>query len=137
MNIVQNDKLLYIIYYIMLILVLVIVLIIDFIYLSLSYKPFISMIQIVQQDDVIEYNYIAAMMTYFLLAFAIDYFIIKNNKNEIDAMILGIIIYGVYDLTNMALLKNWNYNIALQDILWGGVLFYITTIIYYRINYYL
>ncbi|NJL44416.1 MAG: DUF2177 family protein [Nitrosarchaeum sp.] len=36
--------------------------------------------------------------------------------------LLGIIIYGVYDLTNYALLKGWTLPVVLVDITWGGIL---------------
>jgi len=64
---------------------------------------------------------------YFLLVFVINYFIIQKNKNVKDAFILGLVIYAVYEFTNLALLKNWKVTTALVDTLWGGLLFGSTT----------
>jgi uncharacterized membrane protein len=36
--------------------------------------------------------------------------------------LLGLLAYGTYDLTNMAVLKDWGARIAAADILWGIVL---------------
>jgi uncharacterized membrane protein len=33
--------------------------------------------------------------------------------------LLGLVIYGAYDLTNLAILKNWPLTISLIDIAWG------------------
>jgi uncharacterized membrane protein len=33
--------------------------------------------------------------------------------------LLGLVIYGAYDLTNLAILKNWSLAISLIDIAWG------------------
>lgn len=34
----------------------------------------------------------------------------------------GAILYGVYDLTNLAILEKWTLTVALADILWGSTL---------------
>jgi uncharacterized membrane protein len=34
---------------------------------------------------------------------------------------LGLVVYGVYDLTNLAILKGWTVPVAAVDILWGVV----------------
>jgi uncharacterized membrane protein len=74
-------------------------------------------------------DFIAAILTYVLLIFAVYYFIIQQNKNEKDAFLLGICIYGVYELTTKALLKNWSYKTVIIDTLWGGTLLSLTTFI--------
>jgi len=33
--------------------------------------------------------------------------------------LLGLLVYGTYDLTNMAVLRNWGLRIAAADVLWG------------------
>ncbi len=39
------------------------------------------------------------------------------------------VIYGVYETTNYALLKNWSILTVFIDTLWGGLLFAFTTYI--------
>lgn len=34
----------------------------------------------------------------------------------------GLIVYGVYDLTNMAVLDKWTWRMTLADMAWGGFL---------------
>lgn len=41
--------------------------------------------------------------------------------------LLGFIIYGIYDMTNMAVLKEWPFPVALLDICWGTFLCSITS----------
>jgi uncharacterized membrane protein len=36
--------------------------------------------------------------------------------------IFGIVLYGVYDMTNQSLLRNWPLKVTFVDILWGGSL---------------
>ena len=43
------------------------------------------------------------------------------------AFFIGIVIYGVYNTTNAALLTNYNTLLAVQDTIWGGVLLATTT----------
>jgi uncharacterized membrane protein len=57
------------------------------------------------------------------------YFIIKENKSVLDAFILGFCTYGIYETTNLSLLNKWDYNIALIDTIWGGILYALTTYI--------
>ena len=47
--------------------------------------------------------------------------------------VLGFIIYGIYELTNHATIKNWPLFMVFIDTLWGGVLFALTTIITYHL----
>lgn len=41
----------------------------------------------------------------------------------------GLVLYGVYDMTNLAVLENWTWKVAIADIAWGGVLCGITTLL--------
>ena len=58
------------------------------------------------------------------------YFIIYKKGSYLDAFLLGFFIYGVYETTNMAIIKNWDYRIGLIDLSWGGFLFLITSYLY-------
>lgn len=33
--------------------------------------------------------------------------------------VLGLLVYGTYDLTNMAVLRDWGWKIAAADVVWG------------------
>lgn len=76
------------------------------------------------------YKIISAILAYLFLAYAIYYFIIKKNLTKFDALILGIIIYGVYNTTNYFSINNYSGEVAIKDTIWGGILFYLVTSFY-------
>jgi uncharacterized membrane protein len=61
------------------------------------------------------------------------YFILKNKRPVQDAFLLGLVIYGVYETTTYALLKNWNFATVMVDTLWGGILLALTTYLTYKL----
>lgn len=104
----------------------ILLVVIDFLYLRIIKGYFSSQIQQVQGSPM-KINYLGAVICYILLIVGLNYFIIKPNKSVSDAFLLGIIIYGVYETTNYALLKNWSIFTVIIDTLWGGLLFASTT----------
>jgi uncharacterized membrane protein len=106
----------------------IIFIVLDFVYLNLIKGYFDNQIKMVQGSP-IKINYLGAALCYILLIFGINYFIIKPRKSVSDAFLLGIIIYGVYETTNLALFKNWSILTVIIDTLWGGILFAATTYI--------
>jgi uncharacterized membrane protein len=101
---------------------------IDFIYLNVMKGYFMNQIQSVQGSQP-KFNYLGAALCYIFLIAGINYFIIKPRKSVNEAFLLGIVIYGVYETTNYALLKNWSLMTVIIDTLWGGLLFAATTYI--------
>jgi uncharacterized membrane protein len=69
-----------------------------------------------------------AAIVYILLAIGLYYFIIKPGRSALDAGILGLVIYGTFDFTNYAMLKNYDIQVAIMDTIWGSLLFAITTL---------
>jgi uncharacterized membrane protein len=110
----------------------VIFVILDGIYLNLIKGYFNKQVKAIQGSD-IQINFIATAITYIFLIFGINYFIIQKHKSIQDAAILGLIIYGVYELTNLALFKNWSILTVIIDTTWGATLFALTTSIVYKI----
>jgi len=98
----------------------------DSIYLNLAKGYFANQIKQVQGTP-IKLNYVAAIVCYIFLITGLNYFIIQPNKSVSDAFLLGIVIYGVYETTNLALLEKWSWLTVFMDTLWGGVLFALTT----------
>ena len=101
---------------------------IDFIYLNLIKGYFYNQIKIIQGSEP-KINYLGAALCYIFLITGINYFIIRPHKSVSEAFLLGIIIYGVYETTNYALIKNWSILTVIIDTLWGGILFGLTTYI--------
>jgi uncharacterized membrane protein len=100
--------------------------VLDSIYLNFMTKYFSSQVQKVQNAP-IQLNFAATFICYVFLITGLNYFIIIPNKSVSDAFLLGLVIYGVYETTNLALFKNWSWLTAIIDTLWGGSLFAITT----------
>jgi uncharacterized membrane protein len=101
---------------------------IDFIYLNLIKDYFNNQIKLVQ-GSTIKMNILATLLCYIFLIFGINYFIIQPNRSIQDAFLLGLLIYGVFETTNMALFSKWAWLTVLIDTLWGGILFALTTFI--------
>jgi uncharacterized membrane protein len=105
-----------------------VLLIIDFLYLSLIKNYFYKQVRLVQGTNP-TINIFGVILCYIFLVFGLNYFILNKNKSVLDAFLLGIIIYGVYETTNYSLLKNWSIVTVIMDTLWGGILFALTTFI--------
>jgi uncharacterized membrane protein len=100
----------------------------DFVYLNVIKDYFLNQIKLVQGSEP-KVNFLGVALCYIFLIAGINYFIIKPRKSVNDAFLLGIVIYGVYETSNYALLKNWSIFTVIIDTLWGGLLFAFTTYI--------
>jgi uncharacterized membrane protein len=123
-----------------LVILAVIMTLIDFVYLTTIGDFFSKNIKKIQGSP-IKMKYLGAIICYPLMIFGLYYFIIKNRKNYKnnmdmvrDAVILGWVIYGVYESTNYAILDKWNLEMVIIDGVWGGILFGLTTYIYLLIS---
>lgn len=102
--------------------------ILDYFYLNLAKNYFENQVQLVQGSP-LKLNYLGAILCYIFLIFGINYFIIKPKRSIQDAFLLGLIIYAVFETTNLALFSKWSWFTVLIDSLWGGTLFALTTYI--------
>tara|TARA_B100001741_G_C16265739_1_gene465277 strand:+ start:34 stop:396 length:363 start_codon:yes stop_codon:yes gene_type:complete len=82
------------------------------------------------QGETMTVKNVPAFFAYLFLVIAFYYFIILQKKSYLDAFILGIVIYGVYEGTNFAIFKKWNWTTFFLDTLWGGILFVLTLAVY-------
>lgn len=104
----------------------IILLALDAVYLTTTKTMFAEQVAQVQRVAM-NVRLTGAIACYALLILGLNYFILFEQKTILDAFLLGIIIYGVFDSTNYALFKHWKPTIALMDTLWGGILFALTT----------
>jgi len=111
----------------------VIVLILDGIFLSLNRGFFNKQLVSVQKSEV-SMNAFGAIMAYIFIVMSLYFFIIREKKSVAQAFLLGLCIYGVYEYTNYAVFTNWRLKTTLVDTLWGGILFALTTFLYYKIK---
>lgn len=73
-------------------------------------------------------NFVAAGALYLLYAAGITGFVVLPALDAgslvragLGGALLGLVVYGVYDLTNLAVLKGWTLPVTLVDMLWGAV----------------
>jgi uncharacterized membrane protein len=104
----------------------IILVIIDGIYLNLFKGYFSNQVQKVQNSP-LKLNMISAFICYLFIITGLNYFIIQPNKSVNDAFLLGIVIYGIYETTNLSIFTNWSWITVIIDTLWGGILFALTT----------
>lgn len=70
----------------------------------------------------------AAFVVYILLALGISQFTIplSADSNMVETFFrgafLGLIVYGVYDMTALAVLRDWPIGNSIVDIIWGSFL---------------
>lgn len=69
-----------------------------------------------------------ALLVYFILAVAIRYFVIGSDLGRVRmrgvlgrGFLLGIVTYGMYNLTNLATIAAWTTTFSVIDILWGSI----------------
>lgn len=69
----------------------------------------------------------AGLLCYLLLAFVIWWFVIETFSKDksfwkglFDSALLGLAMYGVYNLTNKATLDRYGWNVVVVDSLWGS-----------------
>lgn len=80
-----------------------------------------------------------AFITYLLMSYGLYNYVYKNinaNNWENDTLskgfVFGIVLYGVFDFTNLAIFSNYSFTTAMIDVLWGGTLMALTTnFVYY------
>ena len=108
------------------IILIVILGILDFLWLGVVAKKF----YVKEFGDMIKspFNIYSAIGVYLLLAIGIFIFVLNNNfvKSPLTALLIGaifgIVVYGVYDLTNFATIKDYSLKLVFVDMIWGAVI---------------
>ena len=77
-----------------------------------------------------EVRVLSAVGAYVLMVLAWVYFVYRPyrvHKNIWNAVktgaMLGFVIYGIFELTNFALIKKWDFKFVIMDTLWGASLY--------------
>lgn len=100
----------------------IIVLVIDIFWLNfVMAKPYKKMIKNIQGSDMVA-NYPYAIAAYLMVVLLLNFIIIKNDLSLLDSFVIGICTWGLYDFTAGAVIKGWRLDLALLDVLWGGLL---------------
>jgi uncharacterized membrane protein len=99
-------------------------------------KAFGSMIKNIQNGSPMKTRMIPGIICFFVLAFGYTYFILPRIRDEAivqDSLkygaVFGLVVYAVYDLTNLATFGKYSTTTAIVDILWGGVLGFLVSML--------
>ena len=114
------------------IIAIVTLLILDFIWIAMymgnKYQKQITDIQ----GSKMETKPFQALLAYILIAIGLNLFVLPNIRKGYEledslkyGLTFGIVVYGVYDFTAGAVLKNWDTKLALIDVAWGGLVYFI------------
>ena len=118
-----------------LVVVAVAMLLMDYVWLTLQYNYNASVIKNVQKS-VMKMRYVPAALVYLIMPITVTYFAILQSKSLTESIqkgaLLGLAMFGVYDLTNLATFDNWTTRMALQDMAWGTFLCSVTAGIGYK-----
>ena len=103
-----------------------ILLILDILWLKLFMGPrYTIMVKKIQNSEM-KVNFISALISYTLMVYLLNNVVIKYNLSNLETFLFGIGLYGVYDFTAGAVFKNWDFKLAIIDILWGGFVYFIS-----------
>jgi uncharacterized membrane protein len=94
--------------------------------MSKFYKTELGSLARVQGDALAPVIWAAAVV-YVLIPLGIVLFVLPRVSPDhliasalMWGFIYGIVLYGVYDMTNYSLVSSWSLRMSLVDILWGG-----------------
>lgn len=107
----------------------------DFIWLNYVGKRFylegIGKLLRLNSNGSIDPNYYAALLVYGALIIGIFSFVIPLAHNSLERFLygalFGLLVYIIYDFTNLAIVNNWPLKISIIDSLWGMILCAITS----------
>lgn len=132
-----------------LIVLAVIVLALDAVFLYLAKDLFSRQVMLVQ-GSALKVNIPSAAICYLLIVLGLYYFVLRHiivpNATSAAASIqtmrlgdgmktaffLGILVYGVYETTTLAILRNWSPTTAIIDTTWGGTLFALSAYFFHK-----
>jgi uncharacterized membrane protein len=102
---------------------LVLLLLLDAVWLTANAPASRRLIATIQGAP-LQIRWIPAAIVYLLIAAGVVVFAVTDSALESAGRgaLLGLVIYGVYDLTNLATLTNYTVPYALADIVWGTFL---------------
>lgn len=97
-----------------------------FIAKNLYFEQYASWLNLVNGQ--LKFVWWSALFVYLLFAFSIVVFIapLADDKLLLAAgygAALGLLVYGVYDFTCLAIFRNWPVGMAFVDLLWGTFLY--------------
>ena len=111
----------------------IVLLLLDSIYLMIAQPAFSRQIVSIQHSPV-QFRLFSALVCYVLLIGGLNFFVLRRRRPLIEAFLLGLVVYGVYETTNHATIAKWSSSLGLMDTLWGGVLLTATAYATYQMD---
>lgn len=126
----MNNYLEYIIFFIVLLLV-------DLVWLIGANKMHKHVIEKVQNSP-LKINIVSALAFYFLASFGYILIIKQLAKNVKSAfcygLLLGLLMYGTFDLTNKAIFTNYPWTYTIADMTWGSLVFGFVSAVVFKVS---
>ena len=108
---------------------IVLFLVLDALFIGYFMKDWQSLLLRVQGEKM-EVRMMSALAVYVLMVLAWVYFVYRPylvhksiGKAVNTGAVLGFVIYGIFELTNFAIIKKWNMKFVLLDTFWGATLY--------------
>ncbi len=97
----------------------------DIVWLTINSKYHSKLFESIQQSP-LQIKIIPTILVYIWMVGAVTYFGVLSSKTSNEAILhggyIGLAMYGLYDLTNLATFKKWTYEMSLKDMTWGTLL---------------
>ena len=97
----------------------------------------------IQGSELLVTNFIYPILAYICIILGVYFFVFPkiSDKNWVIDCILwgflwGILVYGVFDFTNLSIFSKYDISTAFIDIFWGGIMISFSTFITYFILHY-
>lgn len=110
----------------------IILLILDLIFINLNWTMYSLQVIDVQRVQ-IKTRFEGMFACYFFIILGLYWFILRNRRPIWEAIILGLVVNGVFETTSYGIFKKWHLKTAIVDTLWGGAVYGLTTAIIYQI----
>lgn len=119
--------------------IFVIMILFDLVVLSLLKKQWQVAVFDIQKKP-LRINYSYGFIAYIFLVSGLYYIVYRNIRKVswkydtlIQGFIYGVLVYGTFDFTNLAIFSDYPLNLALLDTLWGGILMSLTAFTTYYV----
>lgn len=88
-----------------------------------------TMFQQIQGGRPTQLRILGAVPVYLALAY-----LLLQQTSSLGAFLSGLCVYAVYDFTNLTVFRDYTLSFAIQDSIWGGVLFFLAYVIFKRVK---
>lgn len=92
-----------------------------------------------KSNDILTPNWPAAVMVYLAIVIGVIAFVLPKSQDQYLNVVaygalFGFVLYGVYDFTNLSILRDWSLKITIIDVCWGMLLCSLTSTFSFYMN---